>query len=137
MPIKVRGLKELQKALNVLPSRVAKKHLTASVRQGARLIGKDARDRAPVITGRLRRNIFWYKLRGATRYAVSFGVSIRRKGHRDDPRNAHYGFMVELGTRYKAAKPFLRPAFEANKRRAVGVIARELGRRLQEEAKKL
>jgi HK97 gp10 family phage protein len=161
MPIKVRGLKELDRALSELPRRVAKKHLSGAVRKGAQLIAKDAKRRAPVSdaafdfarmdSGKLQRNVIYFKRRArSTTNTVSYGVSVRSKGifigsdgnwhskgAKEDPKNAYYWTFVEFGTRHQSARPFLRPAYEANKKRAVGVIARELGKRIQAEARKL
>lgn len=140
--VKVRGLKELERAMVALPDKLAKKHLTAAVRQGARLIGTEARAFAVISedTGRLRKNIVWFKMRErSSLHSVSFGIRPRssRKKSRDDPKNAWYWAFVEFGTRFQPAQPFLRPAFEFNKRRAVGVIARVLRKGLQTEARKV
>lgn len=140
--IKIKGLSELERAMKALPDRLAKKHLTAAVRQGAKLIGTEARAFAvnSEDTGRLRRSITWFKMsRRASIHSVSFGIRPRSssKKSKDDPKNAWYWRFIELGTRHMPAQPFLRPAFEFNKRRAVGVISRVLRKGLQTEARRV
>lgn len=61
-------------------------------------IARDARKKAPVITGNLRR---------------SFDIEITNNGEKGVIHNyAEYSGYVELGTRFKHARPFLKPAFE-------------------------
>jgi HK97 gp10 family phage protein len=79
-----------------------------------------------------------------TQYAVTYYVGVRglskkasrqfksntdRKGKAlkgsDNPRDPYYWMWVELGTSKMAARPFLRPAFEAKKVEAVHVALRE------------
>lgn len=138
MAVRVRGLKELERKLQAFPERVARNALSSSVGAGARLVRDNAKARAPGDEGRLYRNIIAYRMRkGSTRHAISWAVTVKTKGDKDSFDNAYYWTFVEFGTRYQVAQPFLRPAFESNKLRAVGVIARALRRRLQTEAAKL
>ena len=135
MPVKIHGLKALERELTQLPEKVAKKHLDGAVRKAAILVRNTARTFAPGDEGRLHRNILYFKRRRqAGSYTSRFGVSVRTKGDADSYDNAYYYKFVELGTRFQAAQPFLRPALEINKLRAVGAMSRELWARIKKEA---
>lgn len=63
-----------------------------------------AKDHVPVDTGNLRRSI------------THEVFSNKRKPYARVGTNVRYGIFQELGTRFHAAQPFMRPAFEAVKR---------------------
>ena len=92
------GLNELQRGL------IERSHLEAAkivvAKSGSRL-QLAAKLRAPVDTGTLRRSI---------------GLSIEDGGLTADVEaTAHYAGYVELGTRYMAAQPYMKPALNAVK----------------------
>lgn len=111
-----------------------------------RIIRDEAVALAPVgkdtpVPGNLRKNIFIYRDRnpkastGATeRYLIS--VRTGRKGLKRfkisgglralTGGDAWYWFWVEFGNSKMPARPFMRPAFESMKRRALVVFGREL-----------
>lgn len=148
----VKGLRELSDALRQLPDRIARNALRQSVAAGAAVIRKDAQSRAPVASpplpsgapppGTLKRSV-------VTRYArelsnqvsqtytvgVRHGKKYRKQGKKGTlSQDAYYWRWVEFGTVKMRARPFLRPAFEANKQLAVQVIAQYLAKRIPEEA---
>ena len=150
MPVKIEGLPELDRRLKTLPRKVAQKHLTNSVRKGALPVRADAKRRVRVVTGKLKANIFYFSIRTRNRtYAAEYGVSVRSDGvfygkagwrsggPRDDPRNAYYWTFVEFGTKNRPARPFLRPAFESQKREADRAIRKNLLIGVETEATKL
>lgn len=109
-------LKALSKAEN-------RKVLTRATRAGANVVTKEARKRAPKRTGKLKRNIVTLSVRSKGANTGDSGVHIRgrnpRTGNSDktmkasDPNNAYYWRFLEHGTSKMAARPFIRPAFEA------------------------
>lgn len=147
----VKGLRELSEALKELPQRIARNALRQSVAAGASIIRNDAKARAPVSTqapapgdplpGTLKRSILIKHV--PERSGVSsqtFIVGVRsgkryrnqgKKGNRS--QDAYYWRWVEFGTVKMSARPFLRPAFEANKQAAVDAIAQYLAKRIPEE----
>lgn len=156
MKIKVEGLKELQKALNQLPKEIQGRPLRAAVSAGAKLIVDDVKTRVPVgETGNLKTAVYRYRSRrNSSTGRETFFVGIRqgkaqfkdtaynrRKGRvgktYKTAGEAYYWRFLEFGTAKMQAKPFLRPAFEANKSRAVEVIKDRLGKSIQTQAKKL
>lgn len=67
-----------------------------------------AKDHAPVDTGNLRRSIYHEVFKTRRNPYARVGTNVR------------YGIFQELGTRFHAAQPFMRPAIEAVKRLVKG-----------------
>jgi HK97 gp10 family phage protein len=130
--IRIDGLKELEIRLKRLPQKVAGKALFSALMAGAEVIRKDAVNRAPEDTGKLKRNIV--KRREKTRPGLSANVvvGVRAKGKKQDPHNAYYWRYFEFGTSKRPARPFLRPAFETTKVEAVARIAAKLRQRIEQ-----
>lgn len=94
------GLNELQRGLIVRSHLEAAKTVVA--KNGTRL-QQGAMDKAPVDTGRLHDSI---------------GLEIKHNGLTAvSEAKAHYSGYVERGTRPMAAQPFMRPSFNAVKRK--------------------
>ncbi len=89
-------------AFNHLPklTREMRPKAAAVVRETALNIERDAKERAPVRTGTLRRSI----------HTVPTGELSAEVGP-----SVEYGTYVELGTRKMAARPYLIPAAEAER----------------------
>jgi HK97 gp10 family phage protein len=147
--VSIHGLDKTVAALRALPVAISGKNggpLRGALFAATRLIRDEAIARAPigkstVKPGNLRRNIFAYRdpnPRASTGAAERFIISVRtgRKGTRRfrvgggtrvlTGGDAWYWFWVEFGTSKMPARPFMRPAFESQKRRALIVFGREL-----------
>ena len=85
------------------------------LRQMGREIKARARVLCPVKTGALRRSISVRMVRDGK------GVQVVA-GHKKGKGPVFYAHMVEFGTRRARAHPFLRPALEAVKLRAMGKL---------------
>ena len=151
----VQGLRELQAALKELPDRIARNVLRGSVSAGAAVIRKEATNRAPVSAGpkrqgqpppgTLKRSVYQKQIRKLSSLVrQTFIVSVRKgKKYRNQGKkgnlsqDAWYARFVEFGTAKMAARPFLRPAFEARKGEAVAAIKDYLARRIPLEVAKL
>ncbi len=94
--------------------------LPAAVQSGAFLIENEAKLLVPVRTGTLRRSI----------HTDIEQVDQDRVTARVSP-GVDYGVYVELGTRRQRAKPYIRPAFEAQKGNAIQEISNSLGAMLR------
>jgi HK97 gp10 family phage protein len=136
--VQVTGLKELNDRLLALPDRLAKNALRAAVNAAAQTIRKEAKLRAPKQTGTLKRALYAKQIRERSgidkqTYFVSVRTGAKRgkDGKKDDSQDAYYWKFVEFGTVNMAAKPFLRPAFEAKKRDAVVAMAAKLRQRIE------
>jgi HK97 gp10 family phage protein len=108
-------LKALSKAEN-------RKVMRDATRAAATVFKDEVIKRAPVRTGKLKKNIVVMTQRDRNG-DISSGVHIRgtnpRTGNSDnkmktnDRKNAFYWRFVELGTSYMAQVPFVRPAYDA------------------------
>lgn len=96
---------------------------------------EEARQRAPVRTGALRKSL-GKKVKTYRRSRVTVGIvgvrfnyekSVKGKGGKKKkiiPRN--YGHLVEKGSRGKPGKPFLRPALQAKFKQAISIYGSKL-----------
>lgn len=139
--MKIQGFKELAAAMRQLPERVAKNALRAAVNAGASEIRKEARARVPVDSGLTKKSIHQRQIReksSASRQVVYVGVRSGGRNKDGTKRAAPwYWRFVEYGTSKMAARPFMRPAFEAKKLAAVKAIGVKLNERIQLEAQRL
>lgn len=153
--IKVEGLKELQAALNQLPLEIQRRPLRSAVSAAAKVIVDDAKRRVPVKTGNLQKSIIRYRSRSESavgRETFSVAVKKGKQKYADTKRNrrlrrvgksyqtageAFYWRFLEFGTKFMPAKPFLRPAFESQKAKAVEVIKTKLADAIFKTAAKL
>jgi HK97 gp10 family phage protein len=143
--LKLTGFKELADALRELGPRVARNSLRRAVSAGAAEIRNDAKARAPVDTGEMRKDIMIKRERDTKgEMAATYSVFVRsgKKSRlagksRDVQKDSYYWKFVEFGTSKMAAKPFLRPAFESRKEEAVKVIGEKLDEGVQKAAREL
>ena len=153
--VKIEGLDVFAQALNSLPPNIARNVLRGAVSAGARIISNEAKLRAPVYTGpvsqghpppgTLKRSIIQKQIRELSDLGKqTFYVTVRRgkkyqkQGKKGNlSQDAYYAKWVEFGTSKMAAKPFLRPAFEAGKQEAVNKMAEYIAKRFPTEAAKL
>jgi HK97 gp10 family phage protein len=157
MSVDIKGLKELQAALNQLPREVQKRPLRAAVSAAAKVIQDEAKRRAPIDTGNLRKAIYRTRSRsgsGAGQETFLVAVKKGKAEYANTTRNrrlnrvgkkyqtqgeAYYWRFIEFGrpSQGVAAKPFLRPAFENKKQMAVDVLKQKLGDAITKTAMKL
>lgn len=132
----VKGLAELSKKLKELPLKVAKNALRASVNAGAEVIRKDAMNRVPVDTGKLKKSIYKKQIREKSNtFQQTFFVGARNgKKYRATNKDAYYWRFLEFGTSKMPANPFLRPAFDSRKNDAVKAIGDKLKERIDKFA---
>ena len=138
--VKIEGLRELQAAMRDLPRKLQRQTVQRALREAAKPIHADARSRVPVQTGAVRRQIAIQRSRKFTGRDGVFGVVVRvramnkrmrAKGHTDP----FYWKFLEFGTSKMPAQPFMRPAFEGNKQRAIEIIKLALARGIERAAR--
>lgn len=95
------GHEELVKKFQKLDGWVQSRKVQAALRAGGLIIMNDAKARAPVLTGNLRRSI-----------TVEDGPGPREVNIGTD---VEYAPFQEFGTSRMGARPYLRPAFDQNK----------------------
>jgi HK97 gp10 family phage protein len=147
----VSGLKELQAAMKELPANIARNVLRGAVNAGATVIREEAKARAPKFEGKvakgqppagtLKRALYQKQIREKSSAVLqTFYVGVRQgrsaKKTKKGSIDAWYARFVEFGTSKMAARPFMRPAFEAKKEAAVQAIKNYLEKRIPEEVQK-
>jgi len=107
--VTVTGLDELHADFARLQP-VARKHVATAIDATGRAIVDGARERVPVLTGRLRAAIVARVVgNGADRLRTRIGIS--------DPQAEQYATYVEFGTVHAPAQPFLHNAGAAERTR--------------------
>lgn len=128
------GLLDLSEDLATLSKAENRKVMRDATRAGATILKDEAVSRAPVKSGKLKKNIVVITQRERNG-AIASGVHIRgtnpRTGASDktmkasDPRNAFYWRFIEMGTSTMAPVPFVRPAYDAREEDAVNAAFAE------------
>lgn len=157
---RVEGLEDLRDVLlNKLPQSLQGKAMQKTLALAAKPIVATAKSLAPVRSGRLKRAIYSYRDRDSTKTREARLVSVRngRRFQKSD-RDAYYWKFVEFGhasikaKRTKSlgnetagffgkevtaipARPFMRPAFEQNKYKAIDIVKTELTGQIDKVAK--
>jgi len=141
-----------------LNSRLQQRIGRSAVMAGARVIAKEAKTRAPVLSsptpqrkpGTLKKNIRAKAIRSKQPGQWEAVVGVRTlsakkltafkaqtgKSGQTNPDDPFYWRFVEFGTVKMAARPFLRPAFEARKQAAADKIKAQLAPRIEQEAER-
>lgn len=138
----LRGTKELAKLLKKLPEKIRKKSLRAAISKASTPILKDAKRRVTKDSGllkkALKRQIETKKKSGIVSAKIGPDKTVqgvvtvyKRKDGSEVKANrkpVRYAHLVEKGHGGKSAKPkpFLFPAFEANKAKALSIMTEEL-----------
>lgn len=120
-------LAELEKRLNEVADKVAKKALRTAARKAMNPVRKEARDNAPEDSGLLDEN--FALMTKAKNGEVTAKVGIKGGAKKNDTTPFYFRF-VELGTKYAPARPFMRPALENNAEQILSTVADELKKTL-------
>jgi HK97 gp10 family phage protein len=158
--VKLSGFADLDKALGELPRATAKSVLIRTLRKAGEPIAEAARQLVPVDRGDLKESIIVSaRLKnpvGKTEFAAAMKAGLGKAaavGALRDARRAAGGgsfaemfvgagalphaHMIEFGTEKMAAQPFLRPAWDAERRGALDIIKKELGTEIIMAAKRI
>jgi len=122
--LKVKGFDELFKNLNKIEQAIVDE-IEGIIKKAAEKIRKEAEERAPELTGDLAGSI---KVKTLEIKKDKIKIGIGPVG--DD---VFYWFFVEYGTAHSAAQPYLRPAFDNNKKAVEKEIARGLQKLIRRE----
>lgn len=121
----LQGMEKLTARFNRLGRKVQGKAVRKALKEGAGPMHKMAQSRAPVESGETKRKI---KIRTSVRLGRgSVWAAIRAQGE---------AYMVtywyEYGTSHQPARPFMRPAFDANRRNAQSIFSDVLIREIEQ-----
>jgi hypothetical protein len=114
--LKILGINEIRKTLEKLPADLQRKAYRSALTAGARVIAKNAKRKLGKGESGLLKKSIGMKYLPATARSQAMGIIGPRRGmggifdgqKRNPTRYAH---IVENGTRFMPAKPFLRPAY--------------------------
>lgn len=136
--VRIEGLAELERKLRGLGPKIARRALGYSVSRGARIVRDEARARAPVRTGVLKRSIYIkYASDQSTPWSRAYIVGVRRgKKYQKRRMDAFYFPFVEFDTVHGKGRRFVTRAFESRKGEAAQAIADALERKTLEYAEK-
>lgn len=143
MPITVKthvaGLSEARRLLKQLPEKVQNKVLIDSVRAGTDIIHKAVKASAPQSTNRRSKASYMYgHLKENIRmFKLKFNVPEETVIFRVNTGDAFWARFLEYGTRFMPARPWFRPAVDANAERAVSAMKEKLAQGIEREAMKL
>lgn len=141
--VQVHGLRELREALiRKVPENMQGKVLQKALSAGATPMLRTARQLVPVRTGVLKRAIHAMRSKLNSNGVFEERIIRVRWGKRQQKfnRDAFYWRFIEFGHRagntQVQPRPFLRPAFDTNKRISLDLIVKSLRKSLTEAAKK-
>lgn len=131
--LRITGHKEIDKKLRKLPEKVTKKILRRAMTKALKPVRDTARGYCPVDTGKLRDSI---KIRAGNRSRLAIKRQVTTSGSDNMfSGETYYGGMVEYGTQNMQAKPFMRPAYDAEKDNAKKLAIDEIRKILNEETR--
>lgn len=138
--VTVGGLRELDAALGQLPKATGKAVLRRTLKKAGQPIAEDATAKAPRLTGALQISI------GVGTKLTRRQSKLHRKMFKDDKASAEVfvgagglaqATQTEFGNEHQAAEPYMRPAWDGNKDRALDTIKSELGAEIMKAAQRL
>lgn len=149
----IAGIPELQQAMELLPKAAAGKALDNATRKAANVITEEIKLRAPVradgfpkrVTdksdkrrkpGYLKKRVGTQRIK-VTQTSASYTAGMRFNLSTGKARGAFYAYYQEYGTKHMAAKPFIRPAYEAKKAEALQTLLSTLDENIVREASRL
>lgn len=155
--VHIAGLDTFAQALKLLPNNISRRVLRGAVAAAGKVIRDEAKSRAPVHSGPIAKG---HPPPGTLKRAIALGRSNRlskvgkevyhvfvrnsaiagSKGKKiiaGGKFDAYYWRYIEFGTSKMAARPFLRPAFEAKKEAAIEALTQYIAERFPQEAEKL
>lgn len=128
--VHVEGMRFLKDQLTDFMPRESIAILRRTVTKVAASVRNEARRNAPKDRGVLRKAIKSRREKGTRDYAEA---SVRVEQGKAAKYDAWYWHMVEFGTRLKAAKPFITPAFEKLRAESRSVFEREFLTQLEKQ----
>lgn len=136
------GLADIAKDLELLSRAENNKVLRDATRAGAEVLKQEVVARAPVRTGKLKKNVVVVTQKSRRRGEISSGIHIRgtnpKTGNSDNTmkasnkRNAFYWRFVEMGTVNMPAHPFVRPAYDTREEEVARVAMARMNQAIDE-----
>lgn len=151
-PVRVEGLRELDRKLGKMEEVAAKKVLRGAMMDAANPIWRSARANAEATgirgqdSGALAAAMGrWFRVLGRKRFALFIGprsrsakgVALWSAKHGREPKGGRlrHAHLTEFGTSKAPAQPYLRPAFDTQKGNAIRTLGRKLKARIEKIAR--
>jgi len=148
--VKITGLNEIRAAFKRLPKSVAQKELISGLRKGANTWRDAAKRQVALTSRRVANNVYVQKVKPMPGLTATVMVRVRKLKARQiekfklatgvaaryNPNDPFFWRFIEFGTSKMAARPFLRPAFEANKQKAITIALPHFRKRIEAALKK-
>lgn len=132
--IEIEGAKQIQSLLERLPKRISKRVRIQAMKHSLKDMRKDARSNVEIRSGQLRRSIgIWRRTRNVRQGEVEVHLGTRTHGK----YKGYHGHLVEFGTEHSAEDPFLRPAWNKNRIKAIKEYRAEILNRIEYHAKRM
>lgn len=108
--IRIEGLPKLYSQMKKLRGQLEPGKVEPVMKEGADTLTEAVKDKAPILTGRLRENIVTLKMKPLGSNPASYMTKVKQ-GRREAP-HAH---LVEMGHKNAPPHPFFRPAWDSTK----------------------
>ena len=128
----IKGGKELDRALKQIGPKFEKRIAKGAVRAGANVIAKEARLNVPKDSGTLKKSI--KVVARSKRVGDAVASVVTRSGKKFKGMNAWYAPMIEFGTKFRAATPFLRPAMDTKGSEVIRAMSDYIQKRIRKLA---
>lgn len=137
LDFKLIGAKQLNEALKNIPIKFEKQIAKGAIRAGASVILKEAKANVPVRGGTLKRSLQVVARKNKGGYKGARVSVIARKGKKFQARrmDAWYSHIVEFGSRFRPANPFMRRAFDSQSTNAIKAVSIYIQKRIEKLAK--
>ena len=131
LTFKIEGGKELQRALSKIPLKFEKRIAKSAVRAGAAVILKEARLRVPVDDGVLKKSLR-VVARRSRRHSYSLASVVTRQGKKWQAQrmDAWYAHIIEFGSKFHSARPFMRPALDTRAAEAIKAVGQMIAKKI-------
>ena len=129
--------KRLDKKFKTLPAAVVRRINRRASSQAITPVLKSAKAKVPKRKGLLKKSL-GRKQKSYPRNDVVYSMVGPRKGFKDEEGNnpVNYAHLVEKGTKYAKAQPFLRPAMEENRAKVTSIYKNAMAAGINKEALK-
>lgn len=139
--VKIHGLREVERALRDLPKATGKAAMRRVLKAGGEPIAQAARQRAPVDVGNLRESIdVSTRLSRSQRSGPVMTAAGWRNASKSGvvmyvgPGTQPQAITQEFGTFKEPPQPFMRPAWDAERENALGIIRDSLWAEIEKAA---
>lgn len=134
---KIEGLRELDKALGELPKATSRNALKRALMKAAEPIAKDAEDKAPRDTGGLAESIHVGQRLSRSQKRAQRKESKHFAEVYVGPAPSSKSITQEFGASHHGPQPYMRPAWDGNKSKALETIKDDIGAEIEKARARL